>query len=150
MTQPINDIVLDEDDVNPAPVAKDLPVLDDDGGELTAAADAPLPPPWTVNPDGTRTLPLKVPVALRYKARDGSGIKTKEIAELRFRRLVGGDMIAIQNTGGSDAAATYEAFRRFTGEPPIVFDELDQDDVANVQWLIEDFFPKPRRGGKAT
>lgn len=149
MTQPINDIILDEDDVNPAPAAKDLPVLDD-SGELTAAAEALTPPPWTVNPDGTRTLPLKVPVALKYKARDGSGIKTKEIAELRFRRLVGGDMIAIQNTGGSDAAATYEAFRRFTGEPPIVFDELDQDDVANVQWLIEDFFPKPRRGGKAT
>lgn len=148
MTTQADDIILDEDDVNPAPAAEEVLELEE-GEDGAAFADAaPPPPPWVCNPDGTRTLPLKTPVTFKFKSRADQSVKEKTIKELRFRRLSGGDLMAIDTLKDNPTAQTYDVFRRFTGEGNAVFDRLDQDDVMNVQDLIDDFFPKPRKAGK--
>lgn len=147
MTTQADDIILDEDDVNPAAPAEVLPELEE-GDDGLQAFEAPPPPPWICNADGTRTLPLKIPVSFKFKSRTDQSIKEKTIRELHFRRLSGGDLMAIDGLKDNPTAQSYDVFRRFTGEGNAVFDRLDQDDVMNVQDLIDDFFPKPRKAGK--
>ncbi len=149
MSHPLTELIIEEEDI-PTTAPAEVVLEEGDAPVIAADDDDVLPPPpWTVNADGTRTLPLKTPVAVKIKSRTDGSTREKVVKELKLRRFAGGDMIALGNLGDNTEAIIRETFRRFTGEHDSIYDRMDQEDVMNFHDLVEDFLPKPRKGGKA-
>ncbi len=78
--------------------ASDVVVLTD------AETENALPKHAKLNDDGTVTLPLFVPVSLKYASAAGGVVKEDNFTEFNMRRLTGGDMELIQGAGAGQAA----------------------------------------------
>lgn len=117
----------------------DLVTITEDGDEAELTAEAPaeaapavegLPQNAVVNADGTITLRLEWPAAIKFK--DGAGaVREEPIGELVFHRLRGGDLRAMMNATGKDASLLLftRSIRKGDGRGPLIFDVLDAVDA---------------------
>ena len=99
------------------------------------------------NPDGSVTLPLNVPVALKWKAA-GSDVVNEDppITQLVMRRLTGKDVRTILGGGMGDTylvKLTGACVRGMTevkpARWPLIFDRMDGSDTQAAVLIAQDF-----------
>jgi hypothetical protein len=137
------DTVVDEDRPVSFDTGKSNDVVDEDVNPLDA-----LPDDAVRNADGSVTLPLHFPVAIRTK-KDGK-VKEKAYRELVFHRLVGADQRAIAAV--SDEHTTVVTFSRSTrinqAIMNAIFDKMDLADVARAGRVLNHFLSSGPRTGR--
>lgn len=112
-----------------------------------AAAAAALDEYVTVNDDGSKALRLEYPIDVKMKR--GNEIREDLITSITFRRPQGDDLLAIMNFT-NQAEQARQALLRLTGQPPAVIGKIDVADFMRAADVVNSFFPKSRKRGKAS
>jgi Phage tail assembly chaperone proteins, E, or 41 or 14 len=112
---------------------------------ITETAEEDFDPNVSQNDDGTLTYRLRFPVSVKY--RQGSQERQENITELTFRRVTGADLRAIGKFK-DDMDIMTTLFTRLSNTNPVIFDQLDAEDIERATKAISDFFPGVRKTGK--
>ncbi|MFG1466826.1 hypothetical protein V5F77_28895 [Xanthobacter sp. DSM 24535] len=112
------------------------PVVDEDAD----LGDA-LPKRAVMNPDGSITLPLRLPVAVRSRSQQGTE-RTEEFKALTFHRLVGADLRAITSaaTASQPVVMLARSARIREAVMNVAFDKMDAADIADATAVVAHFF----------
>lgn len=100
-----------------------------------------------VHEDGTKTMYLHHPIEVMYK-KDGGPERRELIDRLTIRRPNGGDVRALQSFTDK-MKQTLLVFTRLTGQPELVFDRLDIEDINLFSEVVEGFFPQSQATGRS-
>lgn len=104
----------------------------------------------TTNEDGSVNLKLAYPLRLTFSG-GPQGEREEETSVLTFRRLNGGDLMAIDRCKkDQEMAQARMLFMRSTGLAQAAFDKLDAFDVGEGLKVIEGFLPKHLKTGKTS
>lgn len=111
------------------------------------AAENPLPKQAVLNEDGSVTLPLYVPVTLRWKAASSDTVNSDPpIEQLTMRRLTGKDMRVIMSAGVGDQFLIKLTGACVAGMPeikagrwPLIFDRMDAAD-SQAATIVANYF----------
>ena len=97
-----------------------------------------LPENAVLNVDGSITLRLSWPAALRFKLADQSVREEPIEDELVFHRLKGADLRAMMNAKGDDASLILftRSTRKGDGRGPLIFDALDAIDARAAMAIV--------------
>jgi hypothetical protein len=96
-----------------------------------------LPANALLNDDGTITLRLTWPAAIKFKSADQT-VREEPIEDLVFHRLRGGDLRAMMNAKGDDASLLLftRSIKKGDGRGPLIFDALDAIDARAALKII--------------